>query len=74
MVIQYVRLNINWNLKMNIEQKIQRCQALVIAFAGKTNAELWWNSYNEYFNAIPRLLPVDEVYNYLMTHSSESPQ
>jgi hypothetical protein len=42
------------------------CEALVIALVGKTNADLWWNSYNEYFNAIPRLLPVDEVYDYLM--------
>ena len=55
---------------MNIEQKIQRCEALVIAFVGKANAELWWNGYNEYFNAIPKLLPVDEVYNYLMDHAA----
>jgi len=55
---------------MNTEQKIQRCEALVIAFVGKANAELWWDSYNEYFNAIPRLLPVDEIYNYLMAQAS----
>ena len=59
---------------MNTEQKLQRCEALVVAFVGKTNADLWWNGYNEYFNAIPKLLPVDEVYNYLTAQDAENYQ
>jgi hypothetical protein len=53
---------------MNIEQKIQRCKALVVAFVGKANADLWWNSYNQYFKGIPSEMPIDEVHNYLMAH------
>jgi hypothetical protein len=43
-----------------------KSEALVIALVGKANAELWWNNYNEYFNAIPSKLPVQQVYDYLM--------
>jgi hypothetical protein len=55
---------------MNTEQKIQRCQALVIALVGKANAELWWLTHNVYFNAMPVHVPVDEIYNYLMEHAA----
>ena len=55
---------------MNTEQKIQRCQALFVAFVVKANAELWWLTHNKYFNAMPVHVSVDEVYNYLMEHAA----
>jgi hypothetical protein len=54
---------------MKIEQKTQRSKALVIALVGKDNAELWWNSYNVYFKAMPSEMPIEQVYDYLMAHS-----
>ena len=56
---------------MNVPQKRQRCETLVITIVGKAMASTWWNSPNKAFDEkTPEAQfaeSSDTVYTYLMT-------
>jgi hypothetical protein len=54
---------------MSPENMRGRCNALLTAL-GIKNIDDWWHGHNLAFGRNPIDVPLDEVYRYLMEHSS----